>query len=373
MAAETSAAQYALGVIKRFDRKAVTFFGLGDSAMVAEGFQSLASTASLSVMGFWEVLPKYWYIRSVFFDLLKAVDENPPKVALLIDYPGFNLRLAKELKKRNIPVVYFVPPQVWVWKFKRIELLRQFADKLLVLFQFEKELYDRERIPCEFVGHPLAEEALNVCQLDLDWGLLRSRHGFRLGDRVLGLMPGSRRQEVEFNLPVQLQVARELRQRFPDLKICLLRAPSIEKEFLLQFHQDGFPVQVLHDEAPKMIGLCDCVLATSGTATLQIAMMEKPCVIMYRSHPFSAFIARRILRGKKIPLFGLPNILAGRLVCKERFQEEASVEQLVADVAELLENPVFSEQMGMDFRELKQQFKDSDAIGKIAKVVESYL
>lgn len=330
VAAENSAAQYAFKIMKTLGGD-IQYFGIGDELMKAEGFHAVADTEEMAVMGFQEVLGKYKLLRQRYHALLAEIDLRRPRVALLIDYPGFNLKLAKDLKARGVFVLYFVSPQVWAWKKGRIKTIKAVVDRMLVLFPFEEDFYRENGVDVEYVGHPLVENVDPDLFLDESKALQRSRFGFSSGDFVIGLMPGSRKSEIAANFPTQLEAARRLAKRYSNVKIAILKAPNVSRESLMPYLRNvAFPFTLLQDEPYQMIRNCQFMICTSGTATLQVAMAACPMVIMYKVNTLTALIGKLIVGGK-IPLFGLPNILLGKMNFTELFQERASVDNIVSD------------------------------------------
>lgn len=374
ISAEASSVLYAQRILEQWKKNGtdVDAYGVGSNDMEAIGFRRFGRSEDMAVMGVVEVAKHYSKIKKVFYEVLAEVDRNPPKVAVLLDYPGFNLRLAKELKKRNIPVVYYIAPQVWAWKQKRVHQIRDYCNKVLLLFPFEVEFFKTHKVPYEFVGHPLIDE-LKPEWLDEKWIMTeRRRCGIQDNEIVLGLMPGSRHGELQQLFLMQLEVARRLSHKVSNLKIVILCAPSFEKEDLMPY-LDNFKVNfiMLKTDPFKMIALTDIILAASGTATLMVGLLEKPMVIMYRMKWLTAVLAKILVKG--IKYFGITNMIMNAEISPERFQEKATPDELERLVFELISKPdVYAEQK-MRLKEVKTQLGQGQVTEKVVRILNSYL
>lgn len=373
VAAEASSAQYARQLLKKIRvlHGSTEAFGVGSRAMESDGFRCLGYAEDLAVVGLVEVVKHWSAIKTTYQRILEECEKSRPQVAILMDYPGFNLRLAKDLKARGIPVVYFISPQVWAWKQGRVHKIKKFVDRMLCVLPFEPEFYSRFGYKADFVGHPLLDERDSGLLEKEAQALLRSRYGIRPEQRVLGLMPGSRRGEIKHHLEIQLSVAKSLVEQHSDLQVLLLLAPTVEKdEVTALFPSDSPPVKIVQADPFVMIALCDLVLCASGTATLMVGLMEKPMVIMYRAHPVTTWVGRRLM---KAPFFGLVNLIAGREMVPERLQEQASERELLNLLDHLLKDPEAYLTMKADLKKLPELLGNVGALDRVAGVVGSYL
>lgn len=374
ISAEASSVLYAQRILELWKRQGrdVDAFGVGSNEMEAMGFRRLGHSEKMAVMGIAEVVKHYSEIKKVFYEILEEVDRIKPKVAVLLDYPGFNLKLAKELKRRNIPVVYYISPQIWAWKKNRVHQMRDFCDRVLVLFPFEMDFYKKNQVTCEFVGHPLIDE-LKSDLIDETWILNeRRRCGIHDNEVVLGLMPGSRHSELQHHFSIQLDVARKLSHRVSNLKVLIMCAPSFEKETLVPYLENFKINFILMKTDPfKMIALTDLVLAASGTATLMVGLLEKPMVIMYRMKWLTGWIAKLLVRGVKF--FGITNLILDSEVSPERFQEKASTEELEKLVFELISMPVVYETQKRKLKELRSRLGEGKVTEKVVHILNEYL
>jgi len=295
--------------------------GIGGMRMAEAGMQLHCDLASSGIMGFVEVLRSLRFIRNVFNETLQRLKQRPPDCLVLIDYPGFNMRLAAKAKKMGIPVVYYISPQVWAWKPKRVYKIAAAADKVLVIFPFEKSLYEPTGVACEWVGHPL-----------LDHIAATPVEGCFAGKCVIGLLPGSRGQEVQRLLPPMLEVARQLRMDFPDARFI---APCVDELRAQQIRGlvGDFPLEVVVGQFYEVLHAARFCLVASGTATLETALFNVPMVVMYKVAPLTYQIARRLV---KTPYISLVNILAKRAVVPEFIQGMANPEVVVPVARELV-------------------------------------
>ena len=285
VAAEASSCMYARLFMEawKVQNPRTHFFGVGDQEMKSLGMECMGLAEDLAVVGLQEVLSHWKWIRSSFLNIVKAASEKKPDFALLLDYPGFNLRLAPKLKELGIPVVYYISPQLWAWKERRVKIIKKFVDDMMVVFPFEVDFYKKHQVQAHFVGHPLVEVVNREKETFSSSSSLKP---------VLGLMPGSRKSEIKHHLEVQWSAAKMLRKHC-EVDIRFLVAPTLEVDFLKKQIQD-LPdhVEFLKDPPTVMIQKCDLILSASGTATLQAALCEKPMVVMYRMNPLSAFFAK---------------------------------------------------------------------------------
>ncbi len=373
VAAEASSCLYAQRLLEhwRTHEVPVEAFGIGNQAMADLGFECLARAEDLAVVGVMEVFSHWSEIKKAFYDLVEAVEVRKPHVVLLMDYPGFNLRLAKKLKSLDVPVVYYISPQVWAWKQGRVKLIQQVIQKMLVVFPFEVDFYKKFGMEVEFVGHPLLDELKPDYFDSAARRMHRSRYGIHEGDIVLALMPGSRNSELKHHLRTQLETARSLLQRFPNLKPVLFVAPNFSIEQIQAWLGElDFSLIVIKDEPFKMIDLADVVLCASGTATLMVGLLEKPMVIMYKMNAVTAFLAKRFVRSTKY--FGLINLVLDRLVVPEVFQEQAESENLVKLLSEMIGSESLRREIQMNLRPARECLGSAGATEKVARALACY-
>ncbi|MFH1798156.1 MAG: lipid-A-disaccharide synthase [Candidatus Omnitrophota bacterium] len=341
------------------------FWGIGGNCMEQEGFLLVEHIRNLSIIGVWEALKNLPKIYAQYKKIASAVDENKPKAAILIDYPGFNLKIAKLLTRKKIPVFYYIIPQVWVWGKNRIHLLRKFTDKCLVLFKFEEELLLSVGIDCEFVGHPLMDK-IDSRPAGND------REGENNGANTIALLPGSRKSEIQKLLPVMLDSAEKIRMSQKDISFISAENsnidPALYDSFLSSYSH--LSIKRVKDNTLEALRQCDFAIVASGTATLETAAMEKPMLIIYRSSAFTTLAFRLFIR---LPFVGLVNIIAGKEVCPELLQEHAVPEEIAAKTLEILTDQTQMENTKKKLREIRDSLGGAGASKRAAVVIQEFL
>lgn len=337
-------------------------FGMGGDCLRKAGGEVLFDIKDHSIMGFVEVLkrlPDIWKLRSAFIDLM---DSRKPDVLLIIDYPGFNLRLAKLAKKRGIKVVCYIAPQVWAWRTSRAAGVAKVTDKIACIFPFEYDLYKSYGADIEFVGHPLVD----TVQVSMSKAEAEKLAGKRQGHPLVLLMPGSRNMEIQRLLPVMLTAAKILKRRLPEIDFAMPRAATIARDMLAGYIREaGVEVRLTEGYTYDVMSVADIAIVTSGTVTLEAALCGLGCEILYKSSPVSFWIAKQVV---KIPNIGLPNIVAGRQIEPELLQDDCTPEKIAATALELLEPERFA-RLQRDLQEVKEKLGEPGAVKRVAELV----
>ena len=337
-------------------------FGMGGDCLREAGGEVLFDIKDHSLMGFVEVLkklPDVWKLRNAFIDLM---EKRKPDVLLTIDYPGFNMRLAKLAKERGINVVYFIAPQVWAWRPGRAADVAKVTDKIACIFPFECDFYKSYGADIEFIGHPLVD----TVKPSLSRKEAEELAGKRTGHPLILLMPGSREMEIQRLLPVMLDAVKILKQKRPELDFAIPRAATIAKEILEDsVRQAGLNIRLIEGHNYDVMSVADLAIVTSGTVTLEAAMCGLGCEILYKSSPVSFWIAKRVV---KIPNIGLPNIVAGRQIEPELLQDDCTPENISSTALELLEPERFA-QLQRDLQEVKEKLGEPGAVKRVAELV----
>lgn len=337
IAGEASGDLHGSNLIKELIKKdaVVNFRGWGGEKMEAAGTTIVKHYKDLAFMGFAEVVKNLPTIFSNLTFCKKDILEFKPDVLILIDYPGFNLRIAKWAKQQKIKVVYYISPQIWAWKENRVHAIKRNVDKMLVILPFEKDFYKRFDVEVTYVGHPLAEVISNFNAANPD---IKK-------EKIVAVLPGSRKQEIMVKLPIMLQVA----NHFPEYKFIVAKAPGVEDAFYEQFLQLYQNVSSVVDETYSLLSKSAAAMVTSGTATLETALFKVPQIICYKGSKISYEIAKRLI---KIKYIGLVNLIMNKEVVKELIQDELNVKNLVTELQLLLENEKRNSAIKKDYDEL---------------------
>jgi lipid-A-disaccharide synthase len=311
----------------------LSFRGVGGRALREAGVELLSDAAEMAVVGLVEVARHLLTIARAFRLAISTLRTWQPHLLILIDYPDFNLLVARKAKQLGIPVMYYVSPQVWAWRSGRVKTIRRCVDRMVVLFPFEETLYRKAGVPVSFVGHPFLD-AVTV----RDREELGRRLGASLGGRPLvGLLPGSRRNEVRALLPLMLEAAASLVRRMPHARFLLPLASTIRADQVRPLLPGrDLPLTVLEGRTQEAIQACELIVAASGSVTLEAAILGTPLVVVYKVHRLSYEVGRRLIRVQHI---GLVNLVAGETVAPELIQDQVTAEGIVKEVMVILENP----------------------------------
>lgn len=305
------------------------FFGVGGDRMRAAGCDTVVDAKDLSVVGITEILSHLPKIYGLFHHLIKEADRRRPDLAIVIDSPAFNWRVARQMKKRGIPVVYYVAPQFWAWRQGRVRLIRNYVDKALVIFPFEEKFYRDRGVDATFVGHPLAD----LRQPAIARNDYAAQFHFDSAKHWITLMPGSRVKEVRMNLPTILEAAAQLG---PDFEFLLPVAPTLDRSFLQSLIGKKMPgkqrVTFVPESRPALFHSRAGIIA-SGTATVEAAMMRTPFVMVYRVSPLTYLLGKPRI---KVPRFAMVNLIAGEQLVPELVQHDFTAQNVVARLREIL-------------------------------------
>ncbi|MFL6290888.1 MAG: lipid-A-disaccharide synthase [Thermoanaerobaculia bacterium] len=341
-------------------------FGLGGDELEAAGLEAVAHSSEVAVVGITEVLRLLPRIKQVFAALLSEVDRRRPDAAVLIDFPDFNLRLARELEKRGLRVIYYISPQVWAWRKGRVRTIAKRVDRMLVLFPFEVDFYRRHGVEVVHVGHPLVDE---VPQLPQAWDRL-DEGGEPEGPFRVALLPGSRLGEVEALLPAMLQAVRRLAAELP-IAVSLIKAPTVPRELLEeQVELSGLPVRIVSEDRFGAIADSHLALCASGTATLEVGLLGTPMIVLYRLGFWTYSLARALVR---LPSISLVNLVLGRQVVPELLQGNANPERIAAEAERVLLEDDVRAAMRKGLAELRGRLGEGGASGRAAREVAAVL
>jgi len=338
-------------------------FGFGGPQMEAAGVEICCNMQDYNVMGFWEVIKNLRRMFKLRDHLIDVMVKEKPDILVLIDYPDFNWRLAAKAKKLGIPIFSYIPPSAWAWRKGRAKPVARLADQIAAIFPFETQVYEDAGATIQFVGNPLIDtvkpsmtrvEAAQYFAMDL------SRNN------VL-LLPGSRKQEIEIILPEILKAAVELSQRHKNMDFYLPVASGISEtrlqEIISEFDVD---VQIKKDHTYDLMNVCDFAIATSGTVTLEAALLELPSVILYKMSPISYCIGKLLIH---LPNFSLPNIIAGERILPELLQAEISTERIVQEAEKMFKDTATAVATKQRLRKIRQSLGEPDAADRVAALI----
>jgi lipid-A-disaccharide synthase len=343
------------------------FVGIGGQRMREAGVQTLVDSADMAVVGLVEVLKHFDIIFAAFLKLKNILRNDPPALLILIDYPGFNLRLAKVAKRAGVKVLYYISPQIWAWRQGRVKKIARLVDHMAVILPFEAAFYERSGVPVTFVGHPM----LDMVQVSMSREQATASFGLDPSRKVVGLFPGSRKNEIDRLLPVIVESAKLLERQFPGVQFVVPVASTLSREDLApQFLAAGINATFTHERIHDLIRACDAIISVSGTVTLEVALIGTPMVIIYKLSPLTYLLAKRLV---KIEHIGLCNIIAGETVVRELIQEEATPDLISAEIEKILGNVLYANEIKQKLSYVRSQLKSGGASANVARLAQSLM
>ncbi len=351
-------ASHLIAALKQHMPEAV-FYGIGGPKMQAQGFDSWWPMDKLSVMGYWDALKHYREIAGIRRQLKKRLLDLKPDIFIGVDAPDFNLGLETDLKSAGVRTMHYVSPSIWAWRGGRIKKIARAVNRVLALFPMEPPLYEKERIPVTYVGHPMAD----IIPLQTNKQAVREKLELPRNVPIFAMLPGSRRGELEMMADTFVQTAQLIRERhLPNAQFVVplsTRDTRLQFEAAIYRQQAGdVPFRLLFGHAQDALGAADVSLVASGTATLEAALLKRPLVITYKIAKFSYWLMKRMAY---LPYVGLPNILAGRFVVPEILQDEATAENLAEALVKLYQDKENAEAVEAAFTELHLQLRQNTA------------
>ncbi len=337
-------------------------FGVGGDSMKSAGMEQFYHVNQLAYIGFWEVAKHYGFFRSVFHRLVEEYKQRKPDILVLIDYPGFNLKFAREIKKRGGRVFYYIAPQVWAWGRGRAKKMAKFIDHLAVLFDFEAPFFTEFGLATTFVGHPLIDGLQTRYTRQEFFEQLHIKPDAPL----LALLPGSRKQEINSLLPPMLASALGLKKIHPQLEIAVSKAATIEAKHIKTLVQDAPAVHIVENQTYDLMKHATAALVASGTATLETACFATPFAIAYHVSPLSYAIGKRVV---KIPNIGLANIVAGEQVAREFIQHDLIPEKIIPELEKLLFDETYRSDRITRLKKVKAKLGEPGSSVKTARLI----
>lgn len=341
----------------------IQMFGMGGSEMRKAGVDILYDIADYGVMGFVEVvrnLPKMFKLRD---DLVEVMKREKPDILVIIDYPDFNLRLAKCAKTLGIPIFSYIPPSAWAWRKGRAKSVAKLADKIAAIFPFETEVYRQAGANIEFVGNPLVDIAKPQMSVDA----AKKFFNVETGKSVILLLPGSRKQEIAKLLPVMLASAEKIAERKADVQFFLPLASTISEEIICDMlNKYKVQVQITRAHTYDLMHIADSAIAASGTVTLEAALLGLPSVVVYKMEPISYFIARRLVN---LPNVSLPNIIMGKRIIPELLQSEVNADNVEDEVMRIMRGSEAGGKIREELKRLREKLGSPGAVGRVAQLI----
>jgi lipid-A-disaccharide synthase len=369
VAGEASGDLHAASLVHELRQRipAVRTMGMGGPKMREAGVDIRFDSSGIGVIGAIEVIKHYGEIRQALKLMKQMVRDERPDLLICVDYKEFNFQLARYAKSQGVRVLFYVSPQVWAWRQGRVRKYGEAVDHMAVIFPFEVPFYQSHHIPVTYVGHPLAGKVVpSVGKAEA-----QREFGLEPGRPTIGLLPGSRLNEIKRLLPVILESVVELSARYPHAQFVLSQAPTIADDLLAaNLAAAQGPVRVVKGRNVDVLQCCDAVITVSGTATLEVALMGVPMVIIYKVNPLTYWLGRMLIQ---IPFIGLPNILAGRSIVREFIQHEAHPDNIAGEIARLLEDSAYAETMRADLAEVAQKLGEGGGSAKLAEVAASMI
>jgi len=358
VAGETSGDMHGAGLISEIKRilPESNFIGHGGDKMIKSGLEVMHHIDNLAVMGFSEIVKHIPFLLNVMGDSLGKLREIRPDRIILIDYPGFNLRLAKNCNGLNIPITYFILPQLWAWKEKRIQSFHKYIDQSLSIFPFEQDWFETRGVPTSYIGHPFSD----ILHVDITKEQFLFKHNILNNEPILTLLPGSRQQEVDKHLPIYLSSARALQQNEHSLKILIAKAPGVNMPKLSK------DILVEEENIRAAISYAKASITTSGTASLECAVLDTPQIVCYKLSKISGFIANQL---NNSPFISMANLVAGKKVVPELIQNDVNKKQIVRAVQPLLSNSNERKKMLEDFNGVRRTLGLPGAYTRAAEAI----
>jgi len=337
--------------------------GIGGKEIAAQGAEIIVDASELAVVGLFEVFSHLKDIRQAMRLLERRMEAQPPDLLILIDYPDFNLIMARKAKRLGIPIFYYISPQVWAWRSGRVKKIKKLVDRMAVILPFEKNFYAQRGMEVAFVGHPL----LDTVTASGTRSAFLQNHAIPTGRPVIGIMPGSRRKEIATLLPVFLEAAALIQKEIPEAVFLLPQAPSVSAELLFQhgLGDCGLEVKIIAEERYNLMAACDAVMAASGTITLELAILNIPMLVAYRVSPLSHFIGKRLI---DVPHISLVNLVAGREVIPELVQQEVTPEKIAGSLVRMIRDQTYRRNILSGLAEVKKLLGEKGASKRAARI-----
>ncbi len=367
VAGEASGDMYGAEVARCLFRRypGCRIYGLGGQRMREAGVEMESDIRHTAVVGPFEVISHLGTLYKVFRSLAEHIETQPPTAAILIDFPDFNLRLAKRLKDAGSPVIYYISPQVWAWREGRVKQIRNLVNKMLVIFPFEEEIYKRAGVDVEFVGHPL----MDMVRATKSKEEFCRKYKLDARQPILALLPGSRRKEVRYILPTLCKAAESIALQKPETQFVLPIASGLDRQFIENIIQ-ARPITIVANETYNAIRYSRAAIVASGTATLETALLGTPEVIVYRISRATWFLGKFLL---KVRLFGIVNIILGEEVVPELFQDKMTPDAVSKTTIRLMDDVWLQSQIRGNYERLRRQLGTGNVAERVVEAISNVI
>jgi len=338
---------------------------IGGDNMSSAGAHLLYHIRETSFMGFAEVVKHLPFIYKLWKKTLRYIDQTKPDLVVLIDYPGFNLRLARAITKRNIPVVYYISPQVWAWHQSRVKKIKKYTRMVLCILPFEEDWLKNHGVNAHFVSHPLIDQVAKIRAINPVSESIKPENA----TPYIGLFPGSRKQEVQRHLPVMLKAVHQLKENYPDLHVAVSIAPDID---MSAYEKENTRVWIhwLRNQNHRIMQSAGLLIMSSGTATLEATLFQTPLIVIYRLSNISYLMGRLLV---KVPFISIANLIADEKGITELIQHDATVDNIVKEAEALLDNSEYRDQMIQFLSIVTGKLGESGASGRAAEMILKFL
>ena len=369
IAGEASGDLQAANLVKslKFISPNVEIFGMAGKKSQAEGVEIIYDITNLAIVGFFEVLKHIFTFKKIFEKLELLLETRKPDAVILIDYPGFNLRFAKAAKEKNIPVIYYISPQIWAWGENRIHEIKKCVDKMIVIFGFEENLYKEAGVKVSFVGHPFLDIVKPGWKKEETIKITHMKH-----DSIkIGLMPGSRKKEIEKHLPSMLRACEIIKNKIPNAEFIISRIKELDQNLYDKIvRRSKIKVHSLENKPYEVMDIADLVIVSSGSATLEVAIMEKPMVVIYKTSFLTWLIAKNLIKIRDI---GLVNIVAGQRIVPELMQFDVTPENIAKESLAILNDHKKIHEIKESLRKVKSKLGETGASSRAAHAIHKFL
>lgn len=339
-------------------QKKLHHFGIGGSLMQKENFESIYPFDKFTVMGFFEVIQHLPFFLKVEKKIEEIFIQNPPDLVILVDYPGLNLRVAKIAKRLGLKVIYYISPQFWAWKYKRIDKLKRLTDHVIAILPFEKDIFDKENVKSTYVGHPIAEEI----RCKLTKAEFAQKYKLDFNKKWIGFLPGSRKTEIKKMLPLYLDAIQYFNSE--DFEF-IVSHKQIQSDF-----QKIENITYIKSDTYELMKHSKLLAVTSGTATLETAYLGTPFIIVYKTSKISYLIGKKFIKIDKI---GLPNIILDKIVIPELIQEKANGKNIAANLKKFLENESYQNEVSEQLQKIHKILGKKSASKETARIILEYI